>query len=109
MVEMKPDGIHLEDGKKGFDTDVAWQASVLTKLGLQDEVTIFGNVHPINYVQEGTSEDLEMEVKRQIDVGRDEYGGKFILDVGSPVTPETSLERLQEYMKLTRKYGKKRN
>jgi len=107
ILEMKPDGIHLEDSKKGFSADVSWQASILKTLNLQDEITIFGNVHPINILQEGTSEELEREVKRQTDVGRNEYAGKFIMDTGSPVTPETTLERLIEYMKLTRKYGRK--
>ncbi len=108
ILDMKPDGIHLEEGKKGFDTDVSWQVSVLKAKGLQDEITLFGNVDAVNIVQEGTSEELEKEVKRQVDVGRDEYGGRFIMDTGSPITPETSLERLIEYLNLVRKHGRKR-
>ncbi|MDH5713123.1 MAG: uroporphyrinogen decarboxylase family protein, partial [Candidatus Bathyarchaeota archaeon] len=107
ILDMKPDGIHLEESKKGFDSDVAWQASVLKTRRLQDEITLFGNVDAINVVQEGTSEELEREIKRQIDVGRDEYGGRFVMDVGSPITPETSLERLIEYINLVRKHSKK--
>jgi len=105
---MKPDGIHLEESKKGFDTDLSWQANVLKTRGLQDEITLFGNLDAINIVQEGTSEELETEVKRQIEVGRNEYGGRFVMDVGSPITPETSLERAIEYMNLVRKHGGKR-
>jgi len=108
ILDMKPDGIHLEESKKGFNSDVSWQASVLKARGLQDEITLFGNVDSINVVQEGTSEELEKEVKRQVDIGRDEYGGRFVMDVGSPITPETSLERLIEYMSLVRKHGRRR-
>jgi len=108
ILDMKPDGIHLEESKKGFDTDVSWQANVLKTRGLQDEITLFGNLDAINIVQEGTSEELESEVKRQIDVGRNEYGGRFVMDVGSPITPETSLKRLIEYINLVRKHGRKR-
>jgi len=108
ILDMKPDGIHLEESKKGFDTDLSWQANVLKTRGLQDEITLFGNLDAINIVQEGTSEELETEVKRQIEVGRNEYGGRFVMDVGSPITPETSLERAIEYMNLVRKHGGKR-
>jgi len=104
---MKPDGIHLEESKKGFDTDLSWQADVLKAQSFQDEITLFGNVDSVNIVQEGTKEELEREVKRQIDIGREEYDGRFIMDVGSPITPETSLERLIEYMNLVRKHGRK--
>lgn len=108
ILEMKPDGIHLEESKKGFDSDVAWQAEVLKTQGFQDEITLFGNLDSVNVVQEGTFEELEGEIKRQIDVGLDEYGGRFIMDVGSPITPETSLERLVEYISLVRKHGRKK-
>lgn len=108
ILDIKPDGIHLEESKKGFDTDLSWQANVLKARGLQDEITLFGNVDAVNTVQEGTSEELEREVKRQVDVGWKEYGGRFVMDVGSPITPETSLERLIEYMNLVRKQGRKR-
>ncbi len=109
ILSMKPDGIHLEESKKGFDTDVSWQANVLKSRGLQDVITLFGNVDAVNVVQEGTSEELEREVKQQIDVGRNEYGGRFVMDVGSPITPETSLERLIEYMNLVRKHSRKKD
>ncbi|MCW4021355.1 MAG: uroporphyrinogen decarboxylase family protein [Candidatus Bathyarchaeota archaeon] len=109
ILGMKPDGIHLEESKKGFDTDVSWQANVLKSRGLQDVITLFGNVDAVNVVQEGTSEELEREVKQQIDVGRNEYGGRFVMDVGSPITPETSLERLIEYMNLVRKHSRKKD
>jgi uroporphyrinogen-III decarboxylase len=108
ILDMKPDGIHLEESKKGFDTDLSWQANVLKSRDLQDEIALFGNIDAINTVQEGTSEELEREVKWQVDVGREEYGGRFVMDVGSPITPETSLERLIEYLNLIRKHGGKR-
>jgi uroporphyrinogen-III decarboxylase len=107
MIKMKPDGIHLEDSRKGFDTNISWQANVLKTLHLEDDVTIFGNVHPINLLQEGTSKELDREVMRQINIGRNDYAGRFIMDAGSPITPETTLDRVVEYMELTRKYGKK--
>ncbi len=106
MLEMEPDGIQLEASVKGLDTDVAWQASLLRRKGLQDKVTLFGNIAAINVIQASTTEGLEEEVKRQVDIGR-EYG-RFVMDAGDPITPETSLERLLEYLKLVRKHARRK-
>ncbi|UCH03093.1 MAG: hypothetical protein JSV20_04775 [Candidatus Bathyarchaeota archaeon] len=105
MLDMEPDAIQLEESVKGLDTDMAWQASLLRRKGLQDKVTIFGNIAAINAIQNSTTEELEEEVKRQIDIGR-EYG-RFVMDAGAPITPETSFERLLEYLTLVRKYARR--
>ena len=44
---------------------------------------------------------LKKEIKRQIDIGHE--CGKFVMSLGSPVTPETPLSRVQEYVKITRR------
>jgi len=50
-------------------------------------------------------EDLEREVSRQIEVGR-EYG-KFVVSLGSPVTPRTPVGRVKEYVEAARRCGRR--
>jgi uroporphyrinogen-III decarboxylase len=105
-LKMKPDHVHLEeDGMKGVRTDLAWQADLLKREGYQKDIALMGNINATNLIMSGSSEELEKEVKRQIDIGR-EYG-KFIMSPGVLIAPETTFERLQEYVRLIRKYGKK--
>jgi len=103
MLETLIDAIQLEEALKGMDTDLSWLADLLTKMGLQNKVTLLGNIATVKIIQDGTNEELEKEVKRQIDIGRS-YG-RFIMAPGAPITSETSFERIQEYFKLVRKYG----
>jgi uroporphyrinogen-III decarboxylase len=46
------------------------------------------------------SEELRREVQRQLDIGR--RHGKFVMSLGSPVTPKTSVSRVREYVDLVR-------
>jgi uroporphyrinogen-III decarboxylase len=61
---------------------------------------IFGNLDAINLLPRASKEELEAELKRQIDVGR-KYG-RFVISLGSPVTPETSVRRVREYVEIAR-------
>jgi len=48
---------------------------------------------------------LREAIKRHMRAAR-VMGGRFICGLGSPVTPYTSLERLQTYFSLAREYGR---
>jgi hypothetical protein len=105
MLEMPLDALALEEGLKGMYTELSWQSQLLKDKGLQDKITLFGNVATVALIKDGSSAELEREIKRQVDIGRD-YG-KFIMSPGSaPITPDTTYERLVEYCKLARKYGR---
>jgi hypothetical protein len=106
-LKMKPDHLHLEeDGMKGVRTDLAWQAALLKKEGYQKDIALMGNINTTNIIARGSSSELEKEAKRQMDIGR-EYG-KFIMSPGVLIAPETTFERLQEYIRFVRKYGRKK-
>jgi uroporphyrinogen-III decarboxylase len=107
MLEMPLDAIALEEDLKGMYTELSWQSQLLKDKGLQDKIAILGNVPTVAVIKDGSSAELEREIKRQVDIGRD-YG-KFIMSPGgAPITPDTTYERVVEYCKLARKYGRRK-
>jgi len=64
-----------------------------------------GNLDAIGVLAKGTEEELRSQVARQISAGR-RNGGRFILSLGSPVTPATPIERVRQYLRLAREIGK---
>ncbi len=97
MVEAGPDCISLEESKKGFKIDITWVDKVAA-----GKACIFGNLDAIKVLQNGSYAELEREIKRQLEVGCN-YG-KFVMSLGSPVTPGTPVERVREYVEIARKY-----
>lgn len=95
IVEARPDAISLEESKKGFRIDIA-RVDELVK----GRACLFGNLDAINLLSKGSRRELEDEVKRQIDIGR--RSGKFVVSLGSPVTPGTSLQRVRDYVEIAR-------
>jgi len=95
MIEAGPDCISLEESKKGFEIDIAWVNRVVA-----GRTCIFGNLDAVGILQNGTRTELEKEIRRQLKVGRE--FGRFIMSLGSPVTPGTTLSRVREYVKIVR-------
>ena len=52
-----------------------------------------------------TDEQVEAEITRQIEAGR-RHGGRFVMSTGSPVTPETPVDRVAFYCDKAREIGK---
>jgi len=96
MIDLGPDCISLEESKKGFEIDLEWVDKVV-----DGRTCIFGNLDAVNLLPNGTAEELRREIKRQIEVGR--RHGRFVMSLGSPVTPETTLSRVKEYVDITRR------
>lgn len=95
IVDIHPDCLSLEESKKGFKVDIAKLDETVA-----GRLSIFGNLDSIRILQDGTSEELRREVQRQLDIGR--RHGKFVMSIGSPVTPKTSVSRVREYIDLVR-------
>ena len=93
--EIEPDCLSLEEGKKGFEVDIAKIDEAVA-----GRLCIFGNLDSVWTLQNGTREELRREIVRFRDVGR--RHGKFVMSLGSPVTPQTSITRLREYVTLAR-------
>jgi len=96
MVSSGPDCISLEESKKNFTIDLQWVDQVV-----DGRACILGNLDAVNILQNGTDRELEKEIKRQVTIGMKH--GKFIMSLGSPVTPQTNINRVKKYISLTRK------
>jgi uroporphyrinogen-III decarboxylase len=90
------DCISFEESKKNFTIDLQWVNEVVG-----GRVSILGNLDAVNTLQNGTEKELEAEIIRQIGIGK-EYG-KFIMSLGSPVTPKTRVKKIIKYINLSKK------
>lgn len=93
------DAVHFEESKKGFTIDIA---DIINRV--KGRCTVFGNLDAINVLQNGSEDMLRLEIQRQLEAGRNN-GGRFIMSTGSPITPETPVEKVRLYTGLVRKYG----
>lgn len=93
------DALSLEESKKGFAIDID---QVVERADGRSGV--FGNLDAIGLLASGSDEELAAEVSRQVAAGR-ENGSRFVMSIGSPVTPGTSAERVRRYIELVRKFG----
>ena len=94
------DALSLEEGKKGFQIDI--EQVVERAAG---RCAVLGNLDAIGVLQKGSEGELRAELARQIAAGR-RNGGRFVTSIGSPVTPETPVERVRLYCELARELGR---
>lgn len=99
ILSIGADALALEEGKKGFQIDIAEVAKIV-----RGRCTILGNLDAVGILQDGTEGQLRAEISRQIQAGR-ENGGRFIMSLGSPVTPATPVERVRRYTDLVHELG----
>jgi uroporphyrinogen-III decarboxylase len=60
---------------------------------------LLGNLDAIGVLQNGSDSHLRTEIVRQIAAGR-RNGSRFIMNLGSPVTPATPVARVRQYCAL---------
>jgi len=94
-IQANPDCISLEEGKKGFEIDIARVDEIVA-----GRACLFGNLDAVGILQDGTQGEMRKEVLRQIDIGS--RHGRFVMSLGSPVTPRTPVSRVREYIDLVR-------
>jgi len=104
LVSTKPDGFRINEQEKSVKSDMEWQANLLKKWGYQKDITLLGSFPSRDFLAQASAKDLENQVKKHIEIGR-EYG-KFIMNLGTLLGPEPTLKRMQEYSRLIRKYGR---
>jgi len=98
MCELGADALTIEEGRKGEPMDIGKVREIVGP-----KQCIFGNFDAENVLLKGTKEDIEREVKRQIDsAGRD---GAFVMCTGSPICDDTEPENVELFIQYTRKYG----
>ncbi len=100
LLDAKADALSLEEGKKGFEIDIE---DVVSRV--QGRCTLLGNLDAFHVLEQGTDSELHDEIRRQIAAGR-ANGNRFITSLGSPVTPNTSMESLARYLTLVRESAK---
>lgn len=62
---------------------------------------VFGNLDAIGVLQNGSEDMLRAEIIRQLKAGRDN-GNRFVMSTGSPITPETSVDKVRRYTDMAR-------
>jgi uroporphyrinogen-III decarboxylase len=85
------DALSLEESKKGFTIEIG---EVVERAG--GRCAVLGNLDAIGLLPNGTEAQLRAELQRQIEAGR-RSGGRFVMSLGSPVTPGTTVERVRRY------------
>lgn len=74
------------------------------KQGIGQKVCLMGNVDPVNVMLRGTSDQVEEDCKRCIQIGGP--GGGYILSLGGGPSMETPLENIDAMVRAAKKYGR---
>lgn len=94
ILSVGADALSLEESKKGFTNDIDEAVDVI-----KGRCVLLGNLSSIGTLQNGTEDELRAEVGRHLAAGR-RNRGRFIMSLGSPVTPRTPKERVRLYCDL---------
>ncbi|MEW6752160.1 MAG: uroporphyrinogen decarboxylase family protein [Candidatus Latescibacterota bacterium] len=100
LVEAGADALSLEESKKGFTIDIE---DVLARVN--GRCAVLGNLDAVGVLQDDTEARLRQEVERQVRAGR-RHGSRFVMGLGSPVTPGTPVARVRLYCDLARDLGR---
>lgn len=91
ILETGADALHFEEGKKGFHINIEDVAA-----RVDGRCVLFGNLDSIAVLQNGSEAALRLEIQRQLRAGA-RNGRRFVMSTGSPVTPNTPVERIRLY------------
>ena len=84
---------------KGYVNDMETTARTIG-----DRMTLMSNIDPIGVLQDGTDDEMDAEIRRQVAAGRHARG--FILAPSSPITPSTPLPRVQRFIQRCHELGR---
>ena len=99
ILDLGVDAISFEESKKYFRIDIEDVVDIV-----QGRYTVLGNLDAMDLLPKASEAELRAELSRQIAAGR-RNGSRFIMSLGSPVTPETPVERVRLYCDLVRELG----
>ncbi len=91
LLDTGADALALGESKKHFTIDIADVADLVG-----GRMALFGNLDAIGLMESGTDADLECEIARQSEA-RIRNRRRFVMCVGSPITPRTPLTRVRAY------------
>ncbi len=96
ILSIGADAISLEESKKSFTIDIE---DVVERIGRR--CAVLGNLDAVGVLQDADEAGLRAEVRRQVAAGA-RNGGRFVMSIGSPVTPGTPVERVRRYCDMVR-------
>ncbi len=99
MLSLGTDALAFEESKKGFTIDIESLAERVA-----GKYTLFGNLDALDVLPNASLDRLKSEIEKQIQAGR-KNGNRFVMSIGSPVTPGTPACRVKQYVDLARLLG----
>jgi len=94
LLDTGADALSLEEGKKGFEVDIMQVAELV-----DGRLALLGNIDAYGVLERGSDAALRAEIAHQIEAGR-RNRNRFVVSIGSPVTPGTPLQRVRRYCDL---------
>jgi len=94
------DMLMMECAMKGYINDYS---DIAAKL--KGRMCLAGNLNPYSDIQITSDSELENKIKNMVNQGA--AYGKYITSTGSPLTPNTSVERIKKFIDLSHSYNAK--
>jgi len=101
LVQSGAQALSLEESKKGFTIDIDALSDFL-----RGRAVLLGNLDAIHLLPHASEPELRTEIRRQVAAGR-RNGSRFVMSLGSPVTPGTTPERVRLYTDLAHEEGRR--
>jgi len=99
LLAIGADAVSFEEGKKGFKIDILDIVDAV-----QGNCTVLGNLDATTFLPVCTENELKAEIARHIAAGR-RNGSRFVMSMGSPVTPGTPAAKVKLYCDLVHSLG----
>ena len=99
ILDVGADAVSFEESKKGFIIDIEDIVDAV-----QGRCTVLGNLDATGFLPVCTYDELKSSISRFIAAGR-KNKNRFIVSMGSPVTPETPVEKVRLYCELVHELG----
>lgn len=100
ILNVGADAVSFEESKKNFIIDIEDIAEAV-----QGRCTVLGNLDATAFLPACTYDELKTDISRLIAAGR-KNKNKFIVSMGSPVTPGTSVEKVRLYCDIVHEMSK---
>ena len=95
LLDSGADALSLEESKKGFDINIADVVERVNK-----KMVVLGNLDAVGFLEKSGDAELQSEILRQLYAGK-ENGNRFIMSLGSPVTPGTPFPACKGILNLS--------
>jgi hypothetical protein len=100
LLDTGADALALEESKKGFAIDID---DVVARVN--GRMVVLGNLDAVGILEQADEATMRAEIRRHIAAGR-RNGSRFIMSLGSPVTPDTPASRVRLYCDLAHELGR---